>query len=47
MFSNIFCDAKAHVKGGKNFPAIDGLVTFKEVSNGVMEIGRASCRERV
>ncbi len=42
MFSNIFCDAKAHVKGGKNFPAIDGLVTFKEVSNGVMVTAKIS-----
>lgn len=28
--------AKAHIKGGKKFPKIDGLVTFKEVSNGVL-----------
>lgn len=30
MFSN---KAKAHIKGGKAFPQIDGIVTFKEVSN--------------
>ena len=39
MFSN---KLKAHVKGGKNFPAIDGLVTFKEVSNGVMVTAKIS-----
>lgn len=33
MFSN---KAKAHIKGGKRFPKIDGIVTFKEVSNGVL-----------
>lgn len=36
MFSNIFNDAKAHIKGGKEFPKIDGIVTFKETRDGVM-----------
>lgn len=31
-----FNNAKAYIKGGKKFPNIDGLVTFKEVSNGVL-----------
>lgn len=33
MFSN---KAKAVIKGGKSFPNINGLVTFKEVSDGVL-----------
>lgn len=36
MFSNIFYNAKAHIKGGKKFPKIDGTVTFKETKNGVL-----------
>ncbi len=36
MFSNFFNMAEAHIKGGKKFPEINGIVTFKEVSNGVM-----------
>ena len=36
MFSNIFKDARAHIKGGKEYPNIDGIVTFKEVKEGVM-----------
>ena len=31
-----FYDAKAHIKGGKNYPNIDGNVTFKETKNGVL-----------
>ena len=31
-----FNKAKAHIKGGKKFPKIDGLVTFKEVPNGIL-----------
>lgn len=30
MLSNILYDAKAHIKGGKNYPHINGIVTFKE-----------------
>lgn len=30
MFTNIFSQAKAHIKGGKNYPNLDGSVTFKE-----------------
>lgn len=29
-------DAKAHIKGGKNYPNIDGTVTFKETKKGVL-----------
>ena len=36
MFPNIFNIAKAHIRGGKNFPQIDGIVTFKEEKNGVL-----------
>ena len=31
MFLNVFNTAKAHIKGGKKFPEINGIVTFKEV----------------
>ena len=31
-----FYDAKAHIKGGKSYPNIDGTVTFKETKNGVL-----------
>lgn len=31
-----FIKAKAYIKGGKEFPNINGLVTFKEVSNGIL-----------
>ncbi len=33
MFLNT---AKANIKGGTKFPQINGVVTFKEVKNGVM-----------
>lgn len=36
MFTNIFSSAKAHIKGGKKYPKIDGTVTFKEIKNGVL-----------
>lgn len=36
MFSNIFHTAKAHIKGGKQYPNIDGIVTFKETTDGVL-----------
>lgn len=36
MFSKIFNGAKAHIKGGKIFPEIDGIVTFKEVKDGIL-----------
>ena len=36
MFSNIFNTAKAHIKGGKKYPEIDGTVTFRETKNGVI-----------
>ena len=31
-----FYDAKAHIKGGKNYPNIDGTVTFKETKKGIL-----------
>lgn len=40
MFSNIFKVAKAHIKGGKEFPKINGIVTFKEVKNGILLTAR-------
>lgn len=36
MFSNIFHTAKAVIKGGKEYPNIDGIIYFREVKNGVM-----------
>ena len=36
MFLNVFNTAKAHIKGGKKFPEINGIVTFKEVKDGVI-----------
>ena len=33
MFSN---KAKAYIKGGKAFPKINGLVTFKDTPNGIL-----------
>ena len=36
MFSNIFKTAKAHIKGSTKYPKIDGIVTFKETTNGVL-----------
>lgn len=36
MLSNILYDAKAHIKGGKKYPKIDGTVTFKETKTGVL-----------
>ena len=31
-----FNRAKAYIKGGKKFPQINGIVTFKETSDGVL-----------
>lgn len=36
MISYIFNTAKAHIKGGKKYPKIDGTVTFKETKGGVL-----------
>ena len=36
MFLNNFNTAKAYVKGGRQYPKINGIVTFKETKNGVM-----------
>ena len=36
MFLNVLNTAKAHIKGGKKFSKIDGIITFKEVKNGVI-----------
>ncbi len=31
-----FNHAKAHIKGGKKYPSINGVVTFKETKTGIM-----------
>ena len=36
MFTSIFNNAKAHIKGGKKYPKIDGTVIFRETKNGVI-----------
>ena len=36
MFTNIFNNAKAIIKGGKKYPKINGIVTFRETKNGVI-----------
>lgn len=36
MLSNIFNSAKAYIKGGKKYPQINGIVTFREIKNGVL-----------
>lgn len=36
MFSSILYDAKAHIKGGKEYPEINGNVYFKETKKGVL-----------
>lgn len=36
MFLNVLNTAKEHIKGGKKFSKIDGIITFKEVKNGVI-----------
>lgn len=36
MFSNIFPNARAYIKGGKKYPKINGTVIFKETKEGVL-----------
>lgn len=36
MFTDIFNNAKANIKGGKKYPKINGIVTFKETKGGVL-----------
>lgn len=36
MLSVLNRTAKAHIKGGKEFPRIDGIVSFKEIRNGII-----------
>ena len=36
MFNSIFNSAKAHIKGGKKYPEINGIVTFKEANDGIL-----------
>lgn len=36
MFSNIFYNARANIRGSKEFPKINGIVTFRETKNGVI-----------
>lgn len=40
MFLNIFNTAKAIIKGGKQYPKINGVVYFKETQNGVLITAR-------
>ena len=40
MLSDIFYNAKAIIKGGKKYPKINGIVTFKETKNGVLVTAR-------
>lgn len=47
MLKNILNKAKAHIKGGKNFPKIDGIVTFKETKNGVLVVAKINNLPRV
>ena len=36
MFSSILYDAKAHIKGGREYPDINGYVYFKNTKYGVL-----------
>lgn len=36
MFSSVFHDAKAHIKGGMQYPNINGYAYFKETKDGVI-----------
>ena len=36
MFLNILNKVEAHIKGSKKYPKIDGVVTFKEIKEGVL-----------
>lgn len=36
MLTNIFNSAKAHIKGGKKYPKINGIVTFRENKDGII-----------
>lgn len=40
MLLNIFNTAKAIIKGGKQYPKINGVVYFKETQNGVLITAR-------
>ncbi len=36
MFQSIFHNAKAEIKGGREYPQIQGTVSFKDTKNGVL-----------
>lgn len=36
MFQNIFHTAKAEIRGGKEYPQIQGTVSFKETKEGIL-----------
>lgn len=36
MLSNMFHNAKAHIKGGRKYPQINGIITFKETKEGIL-----------
>ena len=42
MFTNIFNTAKANIRGGKEYPKIEGIVTFKETKNGIILTAKIS-----
>lgn len=47
MFTNILNKATAHIKGGKKYPKIDGIVTFKQTKNGVLVVAKIKNLPRV
>lgn len=42
MFSSILYNAKANIKGGKNYPKINGKVYFNKTKNGVVMTAKIS-----
>lgn len=42
MFSNIFHNARAVIKGGKEYPQINGVVYFNKVKDGVLLIAKVN-----
>lgn len=42
MFSSVFYNAKANIKGGMDYPEINGKVYFDETKNGVVMTAKIS-----
>lgn len=42
MHLPIFNTAKAHIKGGKEYPNIDGIVSFRETKEGILLTAKIS-----